>query len=124
MPSILRIGQGNTFVDNGGAGGILAPIDLETGIIHSIPMDKLLNKYIIHPDTGVQIIGYKIPRWNEAIALARKLAYVVPSVRYVGWDLALTDDGWIMIEGNDNGQFVARQMLDQSGEKQMYYSLI
>ena len=33
------------------------------------------------------------------------MASECPDVHYVGWDLALTDDGWVMIEGNEDGQF-------------------
>ena len=35
---------------------------------------------------------------------------VFPDIRFVGWDLAYTDNGWIIIEANDNGQFHGYQI--------------
>lgn len=32
----------------------------------------------------------------------------MPTVRYVGWDLALTDERWVIIEGNENGEFLGQ----------------
>ncbi len=120
----LRLGKNNTFVDNGGAGGILSLIDLDTGIICATPQDEDGNRYILHPETKAQIIGFKIPKWKELIELAEKIAYIMPTVRYVGWDFALSVNGWVLIEGNNGGMFAGQQMLDQIGKKQAYYSLI
>ena len=38
--------------------------------------------------------------------MAKELALIVKGNRYAGWDLALTEKGWVMIEGNARGQFV------------------
>lgn len=64
-----------------------------------------------HPDTGVQLIGRNIPRWDELIRLAKELALVTEQ-KYVSWDLALTDAGWVMVEANYKGQ------LAQEGNRQ------
>lgn len=100
-----RMGQKGNVADNAGAGGIFALIDIETGIVFSA-VDERGNSYVCHPDTGLQIIGYKIPRWEEAKEFAKKLAQVIPDNRYTGWDIALTSNGWIMVEGNACAQFV------------------
>ena len=100
----LRIGQHGVRVDNAGAGGLVCNIDLESGRILSAS-DKAGNVAEKHPDTGEQIIGMTIPRWDEAVAMVKELAEVVPSSRYISWDLALTKDGWVMVEGNRRGQF-------------------
>lgn len=52
------------------------------------------------------MVGFTIPRWEEVVAMAKELATIVDGNRYAGWDLALTDNGWVMIEGNARGQFV------------------
>ena len=46
--------------------------------------------------------------------MAKQLAQVIPSNRWTGWDLALTDDGWIMVEGNARAQF-GFQIADRTG---------
>lgn len=99
----IRLGRGNAVVDNAGSGGIIGNIDLKTGQVYAA-CDKKGTKYDIHPDTGIKIVGFEIPRFEEALEFVKQLSNVLPKVRYVGWDVALRDDGWVMIEGNDKGQ--------------------
>ena len=68
--------------------------------------DEFGNTYDTHPDTNAMLLGMHVPRWNEAIELVNELAQVVPDNRYCSWDLALTDNGWSMIEVNARGQFI------------------
>lgn len=101
----FRVGRGNSVVDNAGAGGIIVAVDAETGITIAAA-DEKGKSYTTHPETGYELIGFQIPRWNEAVEFAKNLAQVVPTNRYTGWDVALTDNGWVMVEGNAKGQFV------------------
>ena len=109
----LRIGRGVSVVDNAGAGGLICNIEKDSGLV-IVAGDERGNLFSVHPDTHVPIVGFVIPRWDELIETVTKLAGVIPEVRYVGWDLALTKDGWVMIEGNDKGQFVF-QIPSQTG---------
>jgi len=59
--------------------------------------------YKKHPDTNFDLIGYQIPRWEEAKSLSKELALVLPDNHYCGWDLVLTDEGWVLQEANDRG---------------------
>ena len=113
FPPYLRMGQGSSFVDNAGSGGVFGLVDLETGRVYAA-CDEMGNSYEVHPNTKESIIGFVVPRWKEAIALAKELITIVPTVRWVGWDLALTDDGWVLIEGNERAQFVF-QIPDRKG---------
>ena len=47
-------------------------------------------------------------------SLVEELAKIVPTTRYVGWDLALTPKGWVVVEANCKGQFVV-QMATKKG---------
>ena len=51
--------------------------------------------------TNTSIVGFKIPKYKEVIELAKKASLVVDEVRYVGWDIAVTDKGPVIIEGNE-----------------------
>jgi hypothetical protein len=113
IAAFFRTGRGGNVVDNAGAGGVFGTINIETGIIEAVG-DEYGNSYDVHPDTGEQLVGFKIPRWEEAKELAMELATVVKGNRYAGWDLALSPEGWVMIEGNARGQFVW-QMPSQKG---------
>lgn len=119
---VLRIGINNSIVDNGGSGGILANVDTDTGIVYTAGFDESGNRYVVHPDSGISIVGFQIPRWNEAKLLAIELAGVTDN-RYTGWDLALTDSGWVMVEGNDCGEFIM-QIADKIGRKKELDALI
>ncbi len=110
----VRFGTGDRVVDNGGSCGLICTINLETGKVYSA-IDEADNRYTTHPDTGLQIVGFQIPKWEEAKQLAEELAHVVPDNRYTGWDLALTEKGWVMVEGNASGMFIGWQFNDQVG---------
>lgn len=114
LPAYVRMGCKGSLVDNAGAGGIFGAVDMQTGRIIAAA-DGMGRSCRVHPDTGVELPGYEIPRFDEALALAAELAQVVPDNRYTGWDLALTEDGWIMIEGNAHGQFGCTQIALQEG---------
>jgi len=105
----MRIGRGESIVDNGGSGGILAAIDMTTGIIKAAATEDGTD-YCIHPDTKVPIVGYQVPLWDEAQAFAKELMRALPEGVYISWDLALSDKGWMMVEGNGRGQFFGRQL--------------
>ena len=44
--------------------------------------------------------GYKIPHWSDLVELTEEIHRTIPNQIYVGWDFALTDNGWVLIEGN------------------------
>lgn len=111
----FRTGRGNSIVDNGGSGGIINAIDPSTGVIYA-SADEMGIRYIEHPETHYQLIGYQMPYWNEAVELAKKLAQVMPDNHYCGWDLALTDaHGWVLQEANDRGEFIGFQLPTRKG---------
>ena len=98
--AFIRIGNGRAIVDNINNGGMAAPIDLDTGVITHPGYDKNKICYDVHPDTGCKIVGREIPFWKESAELCLKASAVVPQVGYVGWDVAVTEKGPILIEGN------------------------
>ncbi len=103
--SFFRIGRGSSIVDNAGAGGVFGTVDVATGEILAIA-DEFGNSYTNHPDTNIPLVGFVIPQWEKALELAKELAMVIEGNRYAGWDLALTEKGWVMVEGNARGQFL------------------
>ena len=113
LPFAWRVGRGKSCVDNGGSGGIFCALDDEGTIISTCDEKGIF--YEVHPDTKHPLIGFKIPQFDEAKEFCKELAMVVPSNRYCGWDIALTDDGWVMQEGNWQGGIVAFQCPLQRG---------
>lgn len=75
-----------------------------------------------HPDSNIKFKGFKVPRWNELVMLATKCHRQIPDHKYVGWDFALTENGWVLLEGNW-GQMVV-QIPMKKGIKKEFISLI
>ncbi len=99
VTAMFRIGNGK-FVDNFNSGGMVAPMDPETGTVIDRALDKQKNLYVDHPATGTPIQGFTFPDWDKAKALVTEAAQVVPEVGYVGWDVCFTPDGPCLVEGN------------------------
>lgn len=120
----MRTGRSGAFVDNGGKGGIFAIIDDKTGRICSDGHNEHLDTFINHPDSGITYKGWQIPEWDEVLELAKIIhEKVFPKHPYIAWDFALSDRGWVLIEGNW-GQFVCQQVCSERGVKQEIIDLL
>lgn len=97
--AFLRVGKMFSKVDNIAKNGIVCTLDQDSGVITSA-MDKAACSYTHHPHTRMQLVGSVVPQFKDAIELSKKLAQVMPQYRYIGWDLALTEKGWVLIELN------------------------
>lgn len=98
LQAILKIGNGGV-VDNFSSGGMYAYVD-ENGYVYTEAIDREDNIFAEHPISKHKIVGFKVPMFKEAIELVKEAAKVVPKVRYVGWDVAISENGPMIIEGN------------------------
>lgn len=96
----VRMGVGGNFVDNGGAGGIFAGVDVDTGIVSTRGADLLEHRFLLHPTTGVTIPGFQIPQWEQVCRTVQDAIALSPETVIVGWDVAITENGPLLIEGN------------------------
>lgn len=102
--AMFRMALGEaSVVDNFHAGGVAAKVDLDTGVIGSAtdgglyPNVGWLDR---HPVTGAQIVGRRLPLWQEALDLAVRAHAAFPDSVAIGWDVALLEDGPCLVEGN------------------------
>ena len=97
----VRIGRKGSLVDNQSSGGIVAPIELESGVLRAA-VDGLSRRkvYKRHPDHNALIEGERIPFFKESLALARRALNVFPGVGFAGADVAVSPSGPQMIEIN------------------------
>ena len=121
--TFMRMGRKGSVVDNAGAGGIFVRIDENSGQIISGGYTEHGEVYEKHPDSHVTFKGFQIPCWKELRELAVKCHKEIPEHKYVGWDFALTKDGWVLLEGNW-GQFLCQQVSGQKPLKKQFVSLI
>lgn len=97
--AFLRIGNGKVM-DNVDCGGMAARVDLATGKLLTVGADKAGNTYSVHPMTGTPIVGFEVPFFHEAMDMCNLAALKVPQMRFVAWDVAVTEQGPRFIEGN------------------------
>lgn len=92
----------NSAVDNLAAGNIAAPIDIATGKVigPGVYSDITKEDEAAHPITKVKIIGFQVPFWAETIAMCKAAALLDTRNRSIGWDVAITEKGPELIEGN------------------------
>ena len=100
-----------------GRGGMVAPIDPGNGRIKFPAQDGAGRIYESHPVTGTRILGFEIPYWRDIVAMVDKASKVIPQIGYVGWDVAVTAQGPILIEGNHNPGYRYQQMPAHLPEK-------
>ena len=79
---------------------MVAPVDEKTGIVLQPAIDKTKTLYDNHPETGTPIKGFQFPDWDSAMEMIKEATLVVPEVGYVGWDLAFSTKGPLLMEGN------------------------
>jgi len=61
-----------------------------------------------HPVSGILIKGQTMPDWIELRTMLDNAARLLPTIRYIGWDVTHTDKGWCIIEGNTDGEFFSQ----------------
>ena len=115
LSSLLRIGTAKTGnVDNWAAGGLAIGIN-DDGYLKKYGFYKPTFglKTDIHPDTNVVFTEFAVPMYKEACNLACKAHKVFYDVRAIGWDIAISKDGPIFVEGNDNFEISLQQACDK-----------
>ncbi len=111
----LRVGNGVNPVDNFHAQGMGVAIDMETGKLTGNAIDKDNVEFTHHPTTGVQFDGFQLPCFEEVKDLVLRAALESDKILVVGWDVALSDKGPVIIEGNRRPGFDLVQVLADRG---------
>ena len=112
MRSFIRFGNAKSNgVDNAHAGGIEAIIDEDTGkIMFTQSQDVYGNpkRITVHPDSGVSF-DIQIPYWDEVIAKLKQICLDYPQLCYWGFDVAVMDNGFKILEINSLSGLMAAQ---------------
>lgn len=113
----MKFGRAGKCVDNAGSGGnIDACVDIATGEIKYVTeFNGWRNTKVVthHPDSGALLEGVKIEHWDYIVAQVLYFQECFPYIKAAGWDIAITDDGPVVIEVNDfwdrTGQYFIRR---------------
>jgi hypothetical protein len=88
-------------VDNTSKGGVFANVDVATGELGQLILSEpSLGWTPVHPDTGAQVEGVRVPRWETFLDRLLELAQRLAHIPYIGWDVVIGDEGYYFIEGN------------------------
>ena len=114
----------NSSVDNMAAGNIAAFIDENTGKIidAGVYSDITKKEEKIHPVTGVSIIGFQVPFWQETLQMVKEAAKLHPQNRSIGWDIVISEKGPGFIEGNHDWCKLLWQLPAKKGLKSLLTS--
>ena len=116
---VLRVGGAGSIIDNLNGGGVAYHVNSIHGIVDQPGKNSNNEYFYYHPSTGIKMIGFEIPNFLELKDFLTKIAKVCPLARIVGWDVAITEKGFVLIEGNMGSGEDAMQ-LDGLG----YYNFI
>lgn len=117
IATFIKIGRAGKCVDNAGGGGnVDVCVDVETGEIkYAIQFDgwHKVKEIECHPDSGTQLNGVYIDNWQSIKEEVIKFQQAFPYCKAPGWDIAITDEGPVVIEVNDfwdrTGQYFIRR---------------
>ena len=115
----MRVGC-NAINDNRATGGV--------GV--SVSTDGRLGEYgvghhrveKIHSITGVVYQGRQIPYWDRIKKLVLEAHSAILEIPTIGWDIAITPSGPVLVEGNDNWEISGAQD-SNGGLKKKWYEL-
>lgn len=98
---VMRIGRNGKDVDNSHQGGLSVRVDVDSGRLFPIATaEHGGGEYHKHPDTGFVFDGFTIRDWARLKNDLLDYASCIPEISELAWDVAITDDGAVIIEVN------------------------
>ena len=118
MRAVFKLPVGDSMADNFWRGGnIVADIDMETGrlgrAVSGTGLDQVETTH--HPDTDATITGTELPMWQEARDLALNAQGLLNQVPLIGWDIAISNAGPLIIEANETPDLALMQYASGRG---------
>lgn len=98
------------------AGNMLGALE-ETGVIRRVVtgVGAEMRELTDHPETRASLIGLALPDWEQAKRLCLRAAAMFPGIRTQSWDIALTDEGPVVLELNSGGDLNLHQLAHRRG---------
>ncbi|MGN8632063.1 sugar-transfer associated ATP-grasp domain-containing protein [Blautia sp. HCP3S3_G3] len=110
LSSVVRMGTGDSEVDNISAGGISAGIK-EDGRLKNVGFNKSGKRFLTHPD-GAVFGECRVPCYEQICSHIREAHKFFPYFRLISWDFAVDCEGNpVLIEANlRNGELDFHQI--------------
>ncbi len=114
--AFFRVGRLGTTSDGWTVGaGLLIDVDIADGRLSKGRFSSNNGGQLtsVHPDSQINFDGKLLPFWEDAIELCKTAALFFPDVRSIGWDVAITPEGPILVEGNTSWVPLGLQTFDR-----------
>lgn len=97
----LRTNLVEGYYDNTAFKGAWSPIkNFKSVTFPFVNNSRKIVHYTEHPQTKFPFIGFEIPYIDESIQLVKDASERLPEARMIGWDIAVTPEGPVIIEAN------------------------
>lgn len=126
--ALLRIPARGNVHDNfsgGASGNLIAAVDVRTGRLgrawgrRDPNLSRVLEPFQRNPDTGVAIWGECVPDWGEVCTLVQRASQAFSELPLLGWDVALSAGGMVLIEANSNPDIIGAQVCTGLGAREL-----
>lgn len=110
LHALLRMGVHGNVVDNWAKGGIQAAVDSEGRLSeYGFYKPGYGGKTKFHPDSHIEFHSFIVPYYAEALQHVKTFHRRLSGIHSIGWDVAITSQGPVFIEGNDNWEISLHQ---------------
>ena len=113
--AMLRIGCKGSITDNLHQGGYVVNINVQDGSLDErvLGYKGEAGPWVESKDIYIKKLfnGGKLPEWGKITELAKRAAVFSPNLFSIGWDIALSKSGVVLMEGNGNWDMVIAQVL-------------
>lgn len=98
-------------------GSLLAALDPADGAIRTVRKGTGIRQELLdsHPATGASFDGFRIPMWQDVVRLATAAHETLPKIGILGFDIALGEDGPLIVECNTNPFHTLYQIAEGRG---------
>lgn len=103
MAATLKILKAGQVTDHWSLGGLACGVDIKNGVLRSARyrhVSLTWEDVHQHPDTGELITGRRLALWQEVMSLTKRAHHHFRQYPSLGWDVALTPSGAVLLEGN------------------------
>lgn len=97
LAGIIRIGKPGNVMDNVASGGCEVGIDLATGTLKKKGFTYADGLGALTAPNGQVLEGFPLPCWDKLRETALKSALGLPHLRLIGWDLAVDENGEVVL---------------------------
>lgn len=124
ISATVRFGSKGSYVDNTAKGGVAVSLDIETGKLQSYGMREYdLTHYTEHPDSHLKFENTFVTQWPQVKSLVERTLKYFPYYKSVGFDIATTNEGPVIIEINTGAGIYLSQMGKNRGLKDYFDNL-